>query len=311
MVSVLAHEFGHLLVARYFGHVPSSVLIGPFGGLTAYPSNTTARVRLGVAAAGPLANLATCFAFLSPTLIADPEFMHIGADAILDVNPLEPAWILNGSVLAVALKLVLWINGLLVLMNLLPAFPFDGGRIVRGCLGIAFPGVSGERIVTITFWVAVGVSSLLAATAAVMAANSGPLPFPTWLAFALLAAVTVIGATHDFVVTRDELVASAAPPQMRTTQQSSQAPSESDYASLEPHSDTPYLFETSDDDSADTWADTRATARPDAEVESEDDQILDEILTKLHAYGRDSLTEYECAFLQRVSARYRQRQKSS
>jgi hypothetical protein len=46
-------------------------------------------------------------------------------------------------------------------------------------------------------------------------------------------------------------------------------------------------------------------------VESEDDQILDEILTKLHAYGRDSLTEYECAFLQRVSARYRQRQKSS
>jgi stage IV sporulation protein FB len=308
VTSVLIHEFGHLLAARWLGLLPTSVLIGPFGGLGSYPSTTSARDNLYVAAAGPLANLAVCFVFLPLALIADPDFMRFGTDGEYGINPLESAWIVSGASFAVALKMVLWINGLLVLLNVLPAFPFDGGRIVRSTFGVLFPSIPRLRTVTITFWIAVVVSCLLAITAMVLGNNPTLLPFQTWLAPAFLAAVTMIGATHEFVAVRDAVVSSAP----MATHQSASDPrffqSADNSAELDSNGEPPFLFGPPDEDSSDTWSESPLTeALSDEESESDDERILDEILTKLHAHGRASLTERECEFLQRVSERYRQR----
>lgn len=308
VASVLIHELGHLLVARRLSLLPATVLIGPFGGLGSYPAASNARDGLHVAAAGPLANLAVCFVFLPLALIADRDFMRFGTDGVYGINPLEWAWIVSGSSFAVALKMVLWINGLLVLMNMLPAFPFDGGRIVRSTFGVLFPSMPRPQVVTITFWIAVILSCLLAVAAMVLSRDSTPLLFPTWLAPAFLAAVTMIGATHEFVAARDGIVPEASTATLRSASDSRFLESADDSDELDSNGEPPFLFGPPEEDSADTWAESpRDEAVSDEESESDDERLLDEVLTKLHAHGRASLTERECEFLQRVSARYRQR----
>ena len=296
VTSVLIHELGHLLVARRLSLLPTTVLIGPFGGLGSYPSTTNARDNLYVAAAGPLANLAVCFVFLPLALIADLESKGI----------IVREFSFDG-----ALWLVLWINGLLVLMNMLPAFPFDGGRIVRSTFEVLFPSIARPRIVTITFWIAVILSCLLAVAAMVLWNNPPLLPFPTWLAPAFLAAVTMIGATQEFVACRDAIVPEAPTATLRSASDSRFLKSAEDSDELDSNGEPPFLFGPPEEDSADTWAESpRDEAVSDEESESDDERLLDEVLTKLHAHGRASLTERECEFLQRVSARYRHRQRS-
>jgi Zn-dependent protease len=296
VTSVLIHELGHLLVAGRLALLPASVFIGPFGGLGSYPSNTNSRDNLYVAAAGPLANLAVCFVFLTLASIADRESERI---------------IVREFSFAGALWLVLWINGLLVLLSMLPAFPFDGGRIVRSTFELLFPSIPRPRVVTITFWIAVILSCLLAVAAMVLCNNPPLLPFPTWLAPAFLAAVTMIGATHEFVACRDAVVPSAPEAPRQSASDSRFFESDDDNDELNGNGEPPFLFGPPDEDSADTWAESPlGEALSDGESESDDERILDEILTKLHAHGQASLTERECEFLQRVSARYRHRQRS-
>ncbi len=310
VASILVHESGHLRVARRLAMLPSSISLGPFGGLAGYPATGNARSDLRLSAAGLLANLAVCFVCLPLALLADRDFMRLGADgSMFGINPMESAWILRGPTFAVAVKLVLWINGLLVLINLLPAFPFDGGRLLRSTLRVLFPSLECSRVATITFWAAVFLASLLAVAAMVLWNSNQPLVFPTWIAPAFLAAVTMIGATHEFVTGRDPLAvgapAKAAPPTAPAPRRRADLDAPVASAATE---DPPFLFEPPDDEFADTWAESPyENGKPRNDTEAEEERLLDEILTKLHAYGLDSISEQEREFLQRVSARYRQR----
>ncbi|MFT4976326.1 MAG: Zn-dependent protease [Myxococcota bacterium] len=104
--SVLLHELGHALVARRFGIDTRSITLYPFGGiaaLTAEPDSP--RSELWIALAGPAVN----FALAALTL------------------PL--AWL--GAPLAATF---IGINLVLGIFNLLPAFPMDGGRVLRAAL---------------------------------------------------------------------------------------------------------------------------------------------------------------------------------
>ena len=49
-------------------------------------------------------------------------------------HPLSPHGLRSGGTWVVALKLTFWVNWLLVLVNLIPAFPLDGGRVLRSLL---------------------------------------------------------------------------------------------------------------------------------------------------------------------------------
>lgn len=117
---VVAHEMGHALVARRYGLVVRSILLLPIGGMTIMeepgPEQSNSARDIRIAIAGPLVNL----------VIAG-----IAAVAILALAPQVKLW---GEPLVHAGNLprsLVWSNIFLGLFNLLPAYPMDGGRILR------------------------------------------------------------------------------------------------------------------------------------------------------------------------------------
>lgn len=116
---VTLHEFGHILMARRFGVNTPKVILSPIGGIAAMermPENP--RQELLVAIAGPLVNVV--IALLLTAVFG------------LGLNSLSAAGFDSASL---AQRLLL-VNVMLVLFNLIPAFPMDGGRVLRALLAM-------------------------------------------------------------------------------------------------------------------------------------------------------------------------------
>jgi Zn-dependent protease len=121
--SVVLHELGHALVARGSGVPAKGIILLPIGGITildeahAIPDPINAWNRdIRIAAAGPLVNLFIAGLSAVVLLAAMPGFS-------LTARPL-----LHSSAL---LRSIVWANLYLGLFNLLPAYPMDGGRVLR------------------------------------------------------------------------------------------------------------------------------------------------------------------------------------
>ncbi|MDF1800712.1 MAG: site-2 protease family protein [Planctomycetota bacterium] len=120
LVIVLAHEFGHSLVAQRLGIEVTQISILPIGGMAhmaILPERASEELRIAVA--GPAVNL----------VLAIPGLVVLIAAGQLD----WPDALIEGSLMG----LLFWftaVNLALGLFNLLPAFPMDGGRILRALL---------------------------------------------------------------------------------------------------------------------------------------------------------------------------------
>jgi Zn-dependent protease/CBS domain-containing protein len=111
-VSILLHELGHSLVARASGIGIRSITLFIFGGVARLEKDPPdGRTELRMAAAGPAVSLALSALFLGAGMLARP----------------------GGTVWAVARYLAM-INLVVAVFNLVPAFPLDGGRLLRGLL---------------------------------------------------------------------------------------------------------------------------------------------------------------------------------
>ncbi len=121
--SVVLHELGHALVARGSGIPAKGIILLPIGGITivdeaqAIPDPINAWKRdIRVAVAGPLVNLFIAGLSALVLLAAIPGFS-------LAAKPLfHPSGLLRS---------IVWANLYLGLFNLLPAYPMDGGRVLR------------------------------------------------------------------------------------------------------------------------------------------------------------------------------------
>lgn len=129
---VTLHEFGHALAAQRFGIPVREIVLLPIGGVALLGRNPRHAVQeLVIAAAGPAVNVAIAVALL-PVLWLLGEPLSISAP-LLRPDP--------NATLSVA-EAVRWLLGAnigMVLFNLIPAFPLDGGRILRGLLGLRLP----------------------------------------------------------------------------------------------------------------------------------------------------------------------------
>ncbi len=174
---VALHELGHALAARRYGIPTREILLFPLGGVAflARPARRPAE-ELWIALAGPAVNVG----------IAAVLALVVGvAPAAL---PGEAAGLLRASASAPSLgTLVHWLLGAnlsLVLFNLLPAFPMDGGRVLRALLAFRFGWLRGTR------WAA-ALGQSMAVAGGVWALLSGH------LLLALLCAFVFFGAGQE------------------------------------------------------------------------------------------------------------------
>jgi Zn-dependent protease/CBS domain-containing protein len=127
---VVLHELGHAFMARHFGLETRDITLLPIGGLASLermPEDP--RHELLVAIAGPGVN------FVLAALLA-------GVAALLG-KPL----ILDPTTEAVPLiTWLVWINLMLGVFNLIPAFPMDGGRVLRALLALRLSDLRATRI---------------------------------------------------------------------------------------------------------------------------------------------------------------------
>lgn len=127
---VLLHEMGHALMARYFGIGTTDITLYPIGGVARLNRmSENPREELAIAVAGPAVNV-VIMALLTPLVV-----LAFLSGVVRDVT--QPGTL---SLLDLCVQFVggLWFaNGVLVLFNMLPAFPMDGGRVLRALLSMA------------------------------------------------------------------------------------------------------------------------------------------------------------------------------
>jgi Zn-dependent protease/CBS domain-containing protein len=131
--SVLLHEMAHAFVGRRFGVRTTEIVMFPIGGLSRMERMLQPTEELWTALAGPLANL-----LLSAGIFGYMMYMHQSV-------PIKLADLMQPTD-ANALARLGYGNLVLAAFNLLPAFPMDGGRVLRALLSYIRPEAQATRL---------------------------------------------------------------------------------------------------------------------------------------------------------------------
>ena len=119
--SVVLHEFGHATVAARFGIKTRSITLLPIGGI-AHIERMPERPRqeLAIAIAGPIVTIAIVVVLYAA--------LRLTGHSTTASTSLAAPWSFAAQ--------TMWVNIVLAVFNLLPAFPMDGGRVLRAALAM-------------------------------------------------------------------------------------------------------------------------------------------------------------------------------
>jgi Zn-dependent protease len=128
---VVLHELGHALMARHFGIGTRDITLYPIGGVARLESmGERPGQELCIALAGPAVNLAIALLLAPVGLLGLFAVPGEGLSFSLAMGP---------GILAVKFLTLVWLSNIgLLLFNLLPCFPMDGGRVLRALLTLGF-----------------------------------------------------------------------------------------------------------------------------------------------------------------------------
>jgi Zn-dependent protease/CBS domain-containing protein len=133
--SVVLHELGHALVGKHSGVPPKGIVLLPIGGVTIFdeaqpeiPANWKRDAR--IAAAGPIVNFLIAGMAAVVLRVAIP-YDHLWADPYVTSLNLPHC--------------LVWANLWLGIFNLLPAYPMDGGRVLRALFSRTMDPVGATR----------------------------------------------------------------------------------------------------------------------------------------------------------------------
>jgi Zn-dependent protease len=298
LVSVLAHELAHVLVALNLGGRVTKMTLMPWGGASDWDLPEIPKARLLVHGAGLAAN-ACLFGICA--LIA----LQAGRIDFWElINPLKPQSLISNSSISIV-YIVAWVNFQLMIVNLIPVYPFDASQLVRNLLSICFPQAGKAKIESGVLALGTMVAiALLVSAWFLRDVNAGPLQ-PTWFVLLSAGAILFFSARYGVYVERH-------------VDKDLSIPDDFDYLDslYEEHSvyndyglDDDELDNRDEEEMISQWLQEKQEAREqlEREIEQEEERQVDSILKKLHNSSVEELSDDERAILYRVSARYRRR----
>lgn len=131
-VIVLLHEFGHAFACRQVGGMANRILLWPFGGVAFVRPPERAAAQLWSIAAGPLVNVA-----LIPVLL------------LLQLFVLQTGAAFRSPDFFRFVSMVCYINYAILIFNLLPIYPLDGGQMLRSLLWFPLGRIKSLQIATV------------------------------------------------------------------------------------------------------------------------------------------------------------------
>ncbi|WP_146572129.1 metalloprotease [Botrimarina hoheduenensis] len=306
LLSLLAHEASHVLAAARVGGDYRTMVLGPLGGLSTPRLPNDPEATVFVAMAGPIANLS--LVVLAAFGLAMYDETGLAAMFLPMSNNLTLSGITDSNTVLLTLaKLLVCVNWPLFVLNLLPAWPFDGGAALRGLL---WPLTGRYSAAAVVGRLAILIGFALVITAWFAEGSLFTVPASIWIIS--LGTLVLFGGKADLPA-GDGWVALASGPSRPESL-------------LRDARNTPHSLEADDSDDdllvLVEFTGGAESIRPRADeggppdrrgphrsTKDEDEALLDRVLAKLHALGSGSLTSDEQQVLQQASQRLRSRQR--
>jgi len=297
LASVVLHELAHGYAIWRVGGYVDQIVLGPFGGLTVGSVPRIPQRELIAAAAGPLINLLVAAVALLLLLATGHRPWRL-------LHPLLPVGLTEGSHTTVGLNLIVWVNWGLMLVNLLPAYPFDGGRMLKSVLWPAIGYRTARLVVARTAKVTSLLLVLLAWMSPVALAVTpnvarSTMGVPPWVPLVMLAIFLFFSANLEVSQPqhrdREHELFGYDFSQGFTSFQRDEAEAKRSHGGM-----------------IRRWRRRRRAAKQQQlrDQEALEEARVDAILARLHESSIDALPAKDRALLERVSARYRNRLQS-
>jgi Zn-dependent protease len=141
-VIVFLHELAHSLAAQHYGIKVEEIVLLPIGGIAKLANNPEEpHQELVIASAGPAINLILAGVLFLGSMAASLFFtLDLRFDLRYDVSHFSPGGIAGYLILS---------NLFLAVFNLIPAFPLDGGRMLRGILSFWLERASATKLAAV------------------------------------------------------------------------------------------------------------------------------------------------------------------
>jgi stage IV sporulation protein FB len=295
LISVAAHAASHIVTAARRGWETREVILAPWGewsGL-ALPDKGEAAISLHLV--GIVTNVFIC------AMAAILLWLHGDTSISEMLVPLDSRLLLQNSHQLIVIRWLFCMNYCLVLMNLIPAAPFDGERILSSLLRRSRPKLSPEEIHNCVQVTGRIVGLLLIAVAIGLGQGDIRGLFPAWFPLTVLGVIALFAAETPLPPAK---FVAPKPKPLLEDELAEEPADDADGVSSE-------VVEWEEGPFAQWLEEKRElerARRQEAKLnEVADERRVDEILARLHDRGHQSLSAEDREVLQRVSDRLRRR----